>query len=183
MTILLRTISLLVLLFVFSQTAWGTCALSSKDVQKSIDKDGAKKVLWAFGANDDAHWASFTDCVRTGEKEWLHIAVEVAPFRDGFVGEDLALALGRALSVNARNVLQVAVPTYGFDEFCGSLTNDYPPDEPYLKDLDDREKGLDKVKDLDLLTAVDQCRKVIKQVRDYVKTHNEDSPETSERST
>lgn len=159
-------------LLLISQGAWSACTLSSKDVQKDIDKNGAKKVLWTFGKNDDAYWASFTDCIQTGEKSWLHIAVEVAPYRDGFVGEDLALALGRALAIDAEVVLLTVVPAYSEDEFCGMLDNDGPPGaEPYLKELDARERGLEKVKAANLQDSVQSCRTAIETTRDYVKTH------------
>lgn len=159
-------------LFLSSQSAWSACTLSATEMQKSIDHDGAKKALWDLAENDASHWTAFTSCLETGEKPWLQIVLEFAPYRDGFVGEDMDIYLGRALASNAENVLRLAVPTFDYKDFCGMLENDAPDDPAYyLRDLDARDRGLDKVKAPDLKTLASECHQEIQEVREYIKTH------------
>lgn len=162
-------------LLLASQSAWSACTLSASEIQKSIDHDGAKKVLWDDLANDEARWDSFGDCVETGQKAWLQIAVEFAPYQDTIVGETLPIFLGRALSNNAENILRIAVPAFDMEKFCDATGFEDPIDFD-IDDLIARQHGLDAVKAKDLNNMVSSCRDRIQLLIDALRKRSAKQP-------
>jgi len=122
------------------------------------------------------------ECLASGKKEWVDIAVELAQYSDAGASEDIDIYLGKALSNNAEYVLRVALPE-GMTDFCDALDNDPPEtftdaqlDKWYIDDLNHRLIGLTRVRSPDLHEKADNCRNQInteiETLKDDIKKHS-----------
>ena len=116
-------ITAIVLALVMQLTA--SRSLQPADIERMMDRDGAKKTLEVL-FEDDRRWDRILTSIAKGQPAWLNVAANLKAVSDAGASERLAMATQEALPKNAPEVLRlvsrgafdvdVACSGYGFDQ-------------------------------------------------------------------
>ena len=157
-------VSLALFLFTTSTLA-GTFTAAA--VRADINAIGAKAVvakLWGGSG-----WDQLMANVRTGQSDWLKVAVEIYPGTDAGASETLALAVGEALVMHPREVLRIVAPAMGTEEICTGPDIDwYPVKDKYVAALDQRIAAVSALQDESLSGVRASCLKSLADQKTYI---------------
>jgi len=152
---------------VLAPLAVGAAPITPAALLKDLEARGPKVVveeLWNGAGWDDVLWH-----VRSGDAEWLRVAVALHAGTDAGSSETLALALGDALDRHAAAVLRIVAPTFGTGEICaGPDIDHFVARDAYVAALDRRISAVSAIGEADLAADRASCLSSLKEVRAHI---------------